>query len=311
MSQYDVVICIPTYRRPTFLRRCLRSLSALDTDRQVRVIVADNDPERTEGIAVCRSMEREGFRFPITTVLVTDRGIAPNRNALVAEALRDPRTDLIAMIDDDEWAEPGWLSELLRTQVAYEADVVGGPVLRTFETPVPSYVAQANQPRYDRMRTGPVDLVDATSNVLFKAHLFRKRPPPWFDLQYALMGCEDKDILLGFKLAGKRFAWAHGACVTEEMPRSRCSAAWMIQRAYRVGNTDTLVNLKHRPPGFNVLTESVKIVGAAAVATAKVIVFSWHPAHRFEGVRLGARVVGKLVALAGGRHQEYKVIHGR
>ena len=310
MSQHDVVICIPTYRRPNYLRRCLQSVSALATDRSVRVVVADNDPERQEGIEVCDALRRDGFRFPIATVLVTERGIAPNRNALVTEAIRDPDAALIAMIDDDEWAEPDWLSELLRTQTAYDADIVGGPVLRTFETPVPAYVAQANQPRYDKMRTGPIELVDATSNILFKAQLFRDTPAPWFDLQYALMGCEDKDILLGFKLAGKRFAWAHKAIVTEEMPSSRCSAKWMIQRAYRVGNTDTLVNLKHRPPGFNVATESAKIVGAAAVATSKMVVFSWHPARRFEGVRLGARVVGKLVALVGGRHQEYKVIDG-
>lgn len=310
MAQHDVVICIPTYRRPNNLRRCLQSLAALATDRSVRVIVADNDPDRKEGIEVCRSLERDGFRFPITPVSVGERGVSASRNALVAEAIRDPATDHIAMIDDDEWAEPDWLSELLRTQAAYGADVVGGPVLRVFQDPVPAYVAQANQPRYDRMRSGQIPLLDATSNILFEAALFRSVPAPWFDPRFALMGGEDRDILLGFKLAGKLFAWAHEARVTEEMPSSRCSAKWMIQRAYRVGNTDMLVHLKHRPPGFNVLTESAKILGAAAVAASKVVVFAWHPAHRFEGARLGARVAGKLVALAGGRHQEYKVIHG-
>ena len=125
------------------------------------------------------------------------------------------------------------------------------------------------------------------------------------------MGCEDKDILLGFKLEGKRFAWASGAFVTEAMPATRSSAKWMVERAYRVGNTDTLVNLKHRPPGFTYASEAAKIAAASAIAASKLALFFWHPAIRFDGMRLGARVVGKLVALFGGRHQEYKVTHGR
>lgn len=311
MLPANVVVCIPTYRRPIGLRRCLRSLSSLSLDIPFRVIVADNDPSRREGVAVCEAIRDEGLRFPITTVVVEERGIAPNRNALVAEAIRDPDTRFIAMIDDDEWAAPDWLSELMRVQAEHAADIVGGPVMRVFETPVAPHVGRANQPNYAKMVSGPIGLVDATSNILFRAELFRERPGPWFDLQYALMGCEDKDILIGFKIAGRTFAWAHKAVVTEEMPATRCSAKWMVQRAYRVGNTDTLVNLKHRPPGFNFASEAIKIAGASGVAMSELALFFWHPAIRFEGMRLGARVAGKLVALAGGRHQEYKVVHGR
>ncbi|MBY0612835.1 MAG: glycosyltransferase [Beijerinckiaceae bacterium] len=306
----DVIIGVPTFKRPEYLTRCLKSLEAQTYGRPVRLVVADNDAEGRQGIAICERLVAEGYRFPLTTVIVSDRGIAPTRNAIVREAIADPAIAFIAMIDDDEWAEPDWLSELLAVQAEYDADVVGGPVGRVFQSAVPDYVAAANQPNYDKTLTGPIDLVDATSNILFRASLFREKPGPWFDLQYALMGCEDKDILLGYKLAGKRFAWAARALVTEEMPTSRCSAKWMIQRAYRVGNTDTLINLKHRPPGFNPLSEGVKIVGALGVSLVNLTLLGWSPARRFEGMRLGARVVGKFAALFGGRYQEYKVTHG-
>ena len=169
----------------------------------------------------------------------------------------------------------------------------------------PDYVARANQPDYAAIPTGSVGFVDATSNILFAAALFRERPGPWFDVQYALMGCEDMDLLLGFKLAGRRFAWAGDASVTEDMPASRSSARWMIQRAFRTGNTDTLVKLKHRPPGFTLASEGAKIAAASLLAAVNVALFAWHPARRFEGLRLGARVLGKLLAVLGRRYAEY------
>jgi len=215
------------------------------------------------------------------------------------------------MIDDDEWADDTWMAELLRVQSQFGADVVGGPVRRVFERAVPGYLSRANQADFDKMVDGRVGLIDATSNILFRAELFRGRPAPWFDLNYALMGCEDKDLLTSFKLAGKTFAWASRAHVTEEMPASRCSQKWMLKRAYRVGNTDTLINLKHRPPEFGFVSEAVKIAGALCVAAFNVILFAWYPPRRFEGLRLGARVIGKIVALSGGRHEEYRVVHGR
>ena len=161
------------------------------------------------------------------------------------------------------------------------------------------------------MGDGPIGLIDATSNILFRAELFRSRAAPWFDPSYALMGGEDKDILTSFKLEGRTFAWASRATVTEEMPASRCSQSWMLKRAYWVGNTDTLINLKHRPPGFTFLSEAAKIAGGLSVAAFNIILFAWHPPRRFEGLRLGARVMGKIVALSGGRHEEYRIVHGR
>jgi succinoglycan biosynthesis protein ExoM len=310
MAIADSVICIPAFRRPKGLERCLRSLEGLAVNCAVRIIVADNDIEQKQGIEVCERLRREGFRFPITTLSVEARGIAPTRNALVMEAIKDPDTRLIAMIDDDEWAMPNWLSELLIVQANCKADVVGGPVLRNFEIPVPDYIAKANKPNYNDMFTGPVDIVESTCNILFNAQLFRERPGPWFDPAFALTGGEDMDFLLGLKLTGKTFAWAQDAILTEEMPISRCSAKWMIQRAYRVGNTDMLIKLKHRPLGFNFVTECVKIIGAASATAADIILFAWHPERRFEGVRRGSRTLGKLVAAFGVRHKEYKIIHG-
>jgi hypothetical protein len=71
-----------------------------------------------------------------------------------------------------------------------------------------------------------------------------------------------------------------------------------------------LVNLRRRPPDFGIAKETVKIAGAAFVATVSVALFAFLPARRFAGLQLMARVMGKLAAVIGRRHYEYKVIHG-
>jgi glycosyltransferase involved in cell wall biosynthesis len=311
MSDYNVVICIPTFQRPAGLARCLKAISALATGRPFQVIVADNDSGRREGIATCKEMMASGFNIPIVAIAVEERGIAQARNALIAEALKNPDVHFIAMIDDDEWPGEAWLEELLLVQQLTGADVVGGPVSRIFEKPVPPHLAKANLPDFSKFLTGPIEWVEATSNILFKASIFRSRSAPWFDPGFGLLGGEDTDMLLGFKLEGMKFAWASDATVMEDMPISRCSASWMLKRAYRIGNTYTLVNLKHRPPGFGFAIETVRICGTVLVAAMTFILFFWHPAKRFESARLGARVLGKVGALFGHHHTEYAVIHGR
>lgn len=308
MPDQDTVVCIATYRRPAGLSRCLENIARMHTDRLLRVIVADNDADEAAGIAICGAAEAAGYPYPITSVRVAERGISQARNALVAEAIQDPRIRFIAMIDDDEWPEGRWLMSLLDVQQSSGADVVGGPVSRVFAKAVPNYLATANLADFASMKSGPVDIVDGTCNVLISADLFRSGKSPWFDPAFGLLGGEDTDFFLGLKLHGARFAWAPGAVVFEEMPGSRSSVAWMLQRAYRFGNTYMLVSLKHRPPGFGFGSEVLKIAGTLAFAAGTFGLFFWHPARRFEAARLVARVLGKLAALLGHRHAEYSAI---
>lgn len=303
-----VVVAIPTFRRPQGLQSLLAAIASVRTN--IRVIVADNDAEKAEGVALVGEIGAT-FPFPIEAFRVAERGIAQVRNALVAKALAYDDVAFIAMIDDDECPQTGWIEALLATQTATRAQIVGGPVSRRFEIDVPKHVAAANNYGIGRRPTGPTELVDATSNVLFDANVFRETSGPWFDPFFALTGGEDKDFMMSLKLRGKRFAWCDEARVEETLPASRCSTGWAIQRAFSTGNSDMLVNLRRRPPGFSVLSEGAKIIGALCMASINLSLLAFIPGRRFEGRRLGARTAGKLAALFGHRHLEYKTIHGR
>lgn len=309
-GQDNLVVAIPTCRRPRALRRCLEAVARLDHAGPLRVIVAENDMERREGEAVCAALVAEGYRWPLQLVPAQERGVAAARNVLVRAALEDPAVSHIAMIDDDEWPQPDWLTQLLAVQRREGADVVGGPVDRSYERPPAAHVLRASEGAYGALRTGRVDLVDATSNILFDAALFRARSEPWFDPAYSLLGGEDRDFLIGLQLAGARFAWSREAAVREDYPASRCTLGWMLRRAYRSGNTDILINLKHRPPSFTPLRETSKIAGALGVGLVSATLLAWKPQRRVAGLLLLARAGGKLAGLMGLRYQEYRTIHG-
>src|ERR1700759_4593217 len=110
-----VVVAIPTFRRPQSLTRLLAALEKLDTTAEVTVIVADNDSDKREGFDVCARLNT--YRWPLDAFVAPDRGIAAVRNALVTRALTHD-CEFIAMLDDDEWPDAGWLDAFLRTQAA-------------------------------------------------------------------------------------------------------------------------------------------------------------------------------------------------
>ena len=123
-----VTIAIPTFRRPKNLQRLLEAVARLDGDADIAVLVADNDAQGQEGAKLCARLAPD-YRFPLKAVIAAERGIAQVRNTLVREALADPHTAFIAMIDDDEWPVPSWITRFLSVQHATGADVVHGSIL--------------------------------------------------------------------------------------------------------------------------------------------------------------------------------------
>ena len=116
-----VALCICTCRRPAGLRKALLAVERIDFEGDLHVIVVENHYV-LEGQAVVEAL-REAFRWPLACVVAEQRGISHARNAGANAALA-LGVDFIAMIDDDEWPDPDWLSLLLATQAAGDYDYV-------------------------------------------------------------------------------------------------------------------------------------------------------------------------------------------
>lgn len=307
----DVAVIIPTFRRPLWLARLLRALEELDTGASVSVLVADNDAERHEGADVCAARNAAGYRWPLRSIVVAERGLSQVRNALFAEVLKTKGDDqFIAMLDDDEWPAADWLENYLRVQRQTGADIVQGPVICQFESRPSAIVELANTCFAPRLGSGAIDLVEAGGNVLLRRSCLSARTAPWFDPKLGLAGGEDKDFFLSLRASGATFAWAADAIAYTSIPASRMSRRWALLRGFRSGNTDMRMMLKYEPGVATVARESAKIVGALVLAPFWFLASAWRAEQRARAVYVFARAIGKIGASFGTDYLEYRRTHG-
>jgi len=305
------VIAIPTHRRPAGLQQLLESLAALSTSHQVQVIVADNDDVHRDGLHVVERLKSHGYRWPIEALVVASRGISQVRNALIDASLGDDATDYVLMLDDDEIADPQWLDEMIRLQVATGADIVGGRVNRLFEGEKPKWAEHvALLSNKTRPRTDHVDLIDSTANILFVRKFLERQDRPIFDTAFGLTGGGDKEALTRLARAGATFAWSEAAVVSEQIPASRLTEDWVLKRAFRVGNSDMRVLLRHRRSWTEVATEVLKALAVLAGAPALLLRALGDEARWIRARMMIWRAAGKLAAFAGLKYREYLVTHG-
>ena len=294
-----VTVCIPTFRRPQSLKHLLDAVAALETCADISVLVADNDASGREGFNLCNRLALS-YRWPLKAVIAHERGIAQVRNCLVAEALSGD-AGFIAMIDDDEWPEPGWIDAFLSVQRETNADVLQGSIFFTAEGVATSDI---------RKPTGPVPMLQGAGNLFITRAILEALPRPHFDPAFALTGGEDREFFVRLAGLGARFAWADKARAHGEVPQSRQDMRWLLARAYSTGNSDMRVLMKHRPGPVMWLGESVKIAGAVLLSLPLAVILAFSPNHRLKPLALLCRNAGKLTAMMGRRYNEYAMVHG-
>jgi GT2 family glycosyltransferase len=308
---YRVVVAIPTYRRPQGLERLLHALTGLKTNAELRVLVADNDAERAEGITTVARMKSPSYRWPLEVISVPERGIAQARNALVAYTLDNYAADYLAMLDDDEWPDEDWIEAFLAVARNTNADALHGAVLPHFEAKPGRWASTCRGLSPWRGKTGAVPMIHSTSNVLIRRDALAPLARPYFDSRFALSGGEDKDFFTRLANVGAKFAWADGAIVHAHVPESRSNPRWALQRAFRIGNSDMRVFLKYHCGFLERARESMKIAAALILSPAAALLVAPLASRRMAPLCKFARAMGKLAATFGARYDEYAVTHGQ
>ena len=114
-----VTVLIPTYRRPSDLRRCLAALAAQTRPaEEVIVVVRDTDAETRGFLADCPPALPN-----LRVVTVCDSGVL----AAMTAGLEAAAGDVIALTDDDTAPFPDWLERIEACFAAYpKAGGVGG-----------------------------------------------------------------------------------------------------------------------------------------------------------------------------------------
>jgi len=300
----DVAVCIITLKRLPGLERLLTSLRDLTFSESPSpswcVVVVDNDAQGSAQPSVDEISKT--FPVPIIYGVEPHKGIAAARNKAISLA---PACQFIAFIDDDEVAHPGWLDQLLQVQKSHQADIVTGPVLPDFEAQPPRWILRGKFFNRRRLPTGAQVHFAATHNTLVKYEWTQKLDGP-FDMRFNLTGGSDSHFSRRVIQGGGKVIWADKALVTEYNPAGRMRAAWLLQRAFRIAYTTTLIE-KHLYSIWVVLLRLVKAVYHLFLGLVLIlplfIIYGY--AGIIKALQRIARGAGALFALLGGHYEEY------
>jgi glycosyltransferase involved in cell wall biosynthesis len=268
---------------------------------ELTVFVADNDPERHEAVSLCTEMART-YPYPLAAEVTHGKGISAARNTLLAEARRTG-ADLIAMIDDDEYASPRWLASLIATHAKFGADVIGGTLIYHFEAALDDGVAHSGAFVPMRHPDGPIEQIDASGNIMLDCSALARWGWPAFDDAFGLTGGGDAEYFARLKHRGCRFVWAADAVVYETVPAARTRPRAILRRAFRVGNCAYRISALHgsgRAKLMHLMKSAVVLAAALPLAPGLLV-----PRWRLKLLRRHAYALGKIGAALGHSRANY------
>jgi GT2 family glycosyltransferase len=266
-EEIDVVVTLPTFRRPKQLLDTLASLQHQEIPPRFAVIVIENDADGREGANAATPLF-EGDDIQGLVIVAHERGNCAAYNAGWETALAEfPAITHIAVIDDDEIAGPCWLKRMWAAAEKHAADIVGGPQAPVF--PEGSDGERTAHPVFapPYSASGPVDALYSSGNLLIGRNVLVAMGSPFLDLRFNFMGGGDSDFLSRASQKGFRLAWCAEAPVYEAVPARRLEADWIRSRSLRNGVISTLVEKKKRsadPLGaIRVFAKSLALLGAS------------------------------------------------
>ena len=300
-----VVVAVLTYRRPDDLEALLPMLAAqLDrVDLPASVLVVDNDPAAgARGTVEGRADPR--FRYVHEPV----PGIAAGRNRALDEA---EDADLLVFIDDDERPVEGWLQALLDVRRSSGAAGVVGPVVSTMSGELDPWISEGGFFRRRTLPTGTDVTVAATNNLLLDLRALRDLGLR-FDPGLGLIGGSDTLFTRQLTGAGRRLVWCAEAVVTDVVPADRMTRRWVVRRAFRMGTSASLVEVRIAGSAARRLRARCRQAAlggsrlAAGVFRLTLGLVTASRGRRAAGVRNLARGLGLVLGAFGYAYAEYR-----
>jgi hypothetical protein len=242
-----VSLAIPTQRRPEGLAVAVRSTfrqAGVDPARLELVIVDNDAVPSARPLAEALAAEAP---FPVRYVHEPAAGVANARNAALAAA----RGELIAFLDDDEEAAPGWLAALIETQARYDADVVFGPVRARAPVVIGDHRAYLETffSREGPAAAGRIAHYYGCGDSLVRRAALPHPTAP-FSASRNETGGEDDYLFGQMERAGARFAWSPDALVYEDPAPGRLTLHYALARAFAFGQGPTYGCATADPPDW-------------------------------------------------------------
>jgi succinoglycan biosynthesis protein ExoM len=299
-----IAVIIITYRRPQGLHDLLTELvkqkytEGVDTP-YVTAIVVDNDKEATASTVVKDFVNANNLS--VNYIHETRQGIPVARNTGLAAVPED--FDFFCFIDDDEWPDEYWLNGLLKTQLLNNSDCVLGAVIPIFPKNAPNWILKSRI--FDSWRFADnARLKEAASNNVLVSNSFIRQHNHKFDERMRMTGGSDYRFFKQANDLGMKINWSDNALVYEEVPMTRLTIKWLVQRQFRLGNTFSVNGrLDGSKTGLLILAVKGLLRVVLGIVMLPSIIFSYY--YGVKGVSHMLRGLGMFIGVFGHSHQEY------
>ncbi|KXO74047.1 glycosyltransferase family 2 protein [Brucella anthropi] len=272
-DEVEVVVTLPTFRRPEHVIRTLDTLNAQVTNRCFAVVVIENEAEDREGAKVA-APQFEAGKYTGMLIVESHRGNCNAYNAGWLTAMTYfPNFKYVIVIDDDELADPAWIENMVATAERYNASLVGGPQYPIFEKPGAEKWARhpVFLPHYNK--TGPVPIIYSSGNLLIARPVLEAIGYPFMDLKFNFTGGGDSDFINRSRAKGFNIAWCNEGIVRETIPARRLENDWIRARGLRNGVLSTLIEQRQRknePFGqVRVFLKSLALLGYSPIKAVR------------------------------------------
>jgi len=280
MPEPAVSVVVPTRNRAGYLDVALASLrDQTGAPPHELLVVDDGSTDDTVAVAARHGVRAIAARAP--------GGLNAGRNTGIAAT----RAELIAFVDDDVWAPPGWLAALVAGAARHpEADALGGPIEARLVGPAPRFCGR-EQPPITSLDLGPADrdaeFVWGANMAVRRAAIDRIGP---FDESLRGNG-DEEDWLLRLRAAGGRVGYVADAGLEHRRVGDDSRLRSLARAEYRNGRAARRNDIR-KGTAQPLHRELRDLAGAG-----------WHTARRRcpQGLIMGAHSTGRLVEALRGR----------
>jgi GT2 family glycosyltransferase len=203
-----VSVIVMTVDRPGPLRRCLESLAAQSIPLDAfEVVVVEASAKPAAGL-----IGEFAGRLRLSQHLSPNYGVAGNRNVGVARA----RGPIVAFLDDDCVADPGWLEAITTAVEANPRCLVGGPVANSYPSNAVAVAGQVITEGIDGFFNPSGEEPRFFPGLNFAVDRESYLAMGGCDRRFGRLAAEDRDFVDRWRLAGGSLAGCAAAIVHHE-----------------------------------------------------------------------------------------------
>jgi GT2 family glycosyltransferase len=244
-SSVSVVVCTHSVARREMLGDLIESIAAGSLPPEDLVIVVDRNRPLFE------ALEASTWPLPLHVIESPGAGLSAARNA----GWQSVTSPLVAFIDDDAIASPGWLEELVQAVDQHAADVAGGGIeprwtgeAPAWYSPMLGWVVGCS---YEGLPREPAKVRNVIGcNMVFRRELLEQLGG--FDTTLGrtnngLAGCEETELCIRANRAGANVMLIPGAQVAQILPPDRRRFRYAVRRGWDEGRSKRMLVGLHGP----------------------------------------------------------------